>query len=148
MPLIIKDGAVVEDSWSGELLGLDAYNEAVAAGSAPSPQLAVQLEPDQPPSEISGDIEKIPLVAINFPVFTDGRGFSYARELRERGYTGEIRAVGQFIRDQLGYLARCGFNAFEFSADIDLEAALASLSSFSEHYQADILQPAPLFRRR
>lgn len=148
MPKLIKDGAVVEDSWAGELLDLASYNEHVTAGSAPDGKLAVQLEPGESPADISGDLTKLPMVAINFPVFTDGRGFSYARELRQSGYQGEIRAVGHFMRDQLGYLARCGVNAFAFAEETDLSAALASLSDFSDHYQADTLQPEPLFRRR
>lgn len=148
MPKIIKDGAVVEDGWRGQLLDLESYNEALAGGSAPAPDVGVVLEPDQPPSELGGDLNAIPLIAINFPVFTDGRGFSYARELRQRGYRGEIRAVGYFIRDQLEYLSRCGFNAFDFAENTNLDAAVSSLSAFSEHYQADVLQPEPLFRRR
>jgi uncharacterized protein (DUF934 family) len=148
MRKIIKDGVVAEDSWRGRLLDLESFNEAAASGDAPAPDLGVQLEPDQPPSELSGDLNAIPLIAINFPVFTDGRGFSYARELRERGYEGEIRAVGHFIRDQLGYLARCGFNAFDFAENTNLESALAGLGEFHDQYQADVLQPEPLFRRR
>ncbi len=148
MPRIIKDGAVVEDSWEGRVLDLESYNAAVAAGDAPAADLAVQLEPGEEPSAIEGELAAIPMVAIHFPVFTDGRGFSYARELRQHGYTGEIRAVGSFIRDQLAYLARCGVNAYAFDGDIDLDAALASLHGFSDHYQADVLQREPLFRRR
>lgn len=148
MPKIIRDGVVVEDDWRGQLLDLESYNELLAQGSAPAADIGVVLEPDQPPSELGGDLNTIPLIAINFPVFTDGRGFSYARELRQRGYRGEIRAVGHFIRDQLEYLARCGFNAFDFAENTNLEAAVSSLSAFSEHYQADVIQPEPLFRRR
>ncbi|MEE4191555.1 MAG: DUF934 domain-containing protein [Halieaceae bacterium] len=148
MPKIIKDGAVVDDGWSGQLLDLESYNTAVGAGTAPAEDIGVLLEPGEEPAGIAGDISAIPLIAINFPVFTDGRGFSYARELRQRGYSGEIRAVGSFIRDQLAYLKRCGVNAFAFDADIDLEAALASLQGFSDHYQADVVQNEPLFRRR
>ncbi len=148
MPRIIKDGAVVEDGWNGRLLDLESYNAAVSAGEAPAADIAVQLEPGEEPAGIEGDLDALPLVAINFPLFTDGRGFSYARELRQRGYRGEIRAVGNFIRDQLAYLQRCGVNAFDFDEEVDLEAALASLAGFSDHYQADILQSEPLFRRR
>ncbi len=148
MPRIIKDGAVVEDSWDGRLLDLESYNAAVEGGEAPSAEIAVQLEPGEEPAAIAGDLHRIPMVAIHFPVFTDGRGFSYARELRQRGYEGEIRAVGSFIRDQLAYLARCGVNAYAFDGDIDLEAAVGSLQGFSDHYQADVLQSEPLFRRR
>ena len=147
MPKIIKDGAVVEDPWRGAILDLEAFNARIESGAARD-DVGVLLEPDQPPSELSGDLNDIPLIAINFPVFTDGRGFSYARELRERGYRGEIRAVGAFIRDQLSYLHRCGFNAFDFEENVNLEAALASLEDFSERYQADMRETHPLFRRR
>ena len=87
-------------------------------------------------------------VAVDFPKFMDGRGFSYARELREqRRYQGEIRAVGDFIRDQLFYMKRCGFSSYALPSD-ELEAALASLNDFSESYQSSVDQPLPLFRRR
>jgi len=106
------------------------------------------LEPGQAPAPLFEHLRAIPLVAINFPVFTDGRGFSYGRELRERGFTGELRASGHFIRDQMTYLARCGFDAFQLADESVLDEALASLQDFSEHYQAAIDQPLPLFRRR
>ena len=108
----------------------------------------MQLEPGQAPAPLFDALDDIPLILINFPAFMDGRGFSYARELRERGYTGELRAVGHFIRDQLTYLARCGFNAFQMADDSQLEDALHSLDDLSEYYQAATDQPLPLFRRR
>jgi uncharacterized protein (DUF934 family) len=108
----------------------------------------VQLEADQPPTPLLEEIEDLALVAINFPALGDGRGFSYARELRERGYKGELRAVGNFMRDQLYYLKRCGFDAFQMADDTQLEAALSSLDEFTEHYQAASDEPRPLFRRR
>ena len=98
MPRIIKDGAVVEDSWNGRLLDLESYNAIVSWGEAPAADVGVQLEPGEEPAGIEGNLDTIPLVAINFPLFTDGRGFSYARELRQRGYQGEIRAVGSFMK--------------------------------------------------
>jgi uncharacterized protein (DUF934 family) len=109
---------------------------------------AVQLEPGQEPAPLLDYLEQIQLVVIRFAVFTDGRGFSYARELREHGYQRELRAAGHFIRDQLTYLRRCGFDAFQLSDESGLEEALASLKDFSEYYQASIDQPLPLFRRR
>ena len=143
MPKIIRDGAVVDDDWQGALLNPEDFNLADDEGP-----LAVVLEPDQPPSLIEGDLSRVALVAIHFPVFTDGRCFSYARELRDSGFTGEIRATGAFIRDQLHYLQRCGFNAFQFDEDINLVEALSSLSDFSDAYQAAADQPQPLFQRR
>lgn len=142
MPRLIKDGQVAEDQWQGEILLPEAVPEAPAA------PVAVKLEPGQPPATIPCALTDLALVEIYFPVFTDGRCFSYARELRERGYQGEIRATGHFIRDQLFYLQRCGFNAFQFADDVDLEACLASFTDFSESYQAAVDQPQPLFARR
>ena len=146
MPDLIKDGRVVADDWQGVMLTPEELNESGALTR--SEPVAVMLEPDQPPSMIEGDLTRLALVAIHFPVFTDGRCFSYARELRELGYQGEIRATGNFIRDQLHYMHRCGFTAFQFEDDSGLQDSLASLSDFSESYQASVDQPEPLFRRR
>jgi uncharacterized protein (DUF934 family) len=86
---------------------------------------------------------------VSFPKFTDGRGFSTARLLRERyRYRGELRAVGDVLRDQLLFLARCGFDAFALRADQDPDAALAAFEDFTEAYQGGTDQPLPLFRRR
>lgn len=154
MPRLIKQDRIVEDDWQ------PAVPEGPASGERQILTLdqwlalpdkrghAVQLEPGQAPAPLFEYLEQIPLVAINFPVFTDGRGFSYARELRQRGFSGELRACGHFIRDQLTYLRRCGFDAFALENDHDLEAALKSLADFDEFYQGSIDQPLPLFRRR
>lgn len=154
MQKLIINGSIVEDEWlpadpdspapgEGRILTLDQWLALEDKSGS-----AVQLEPGQAPAPLLPFLEAIELVAINFPVFTDGRGFSYARELRERGYRGELRATGHFLRDQLTYLRRCGFDAFQMADEPDLEAALQRLEDFSEHYQASIDQPLPLFRRR
>jgi uncharacterized protein (DUF934 family) len=145
MPRLIRDGQIINDDWQGTLLSLDELNTLADPGDAP---LGLQLEADQPPSAIEMELSLLGLIAINFPVFMDGRGFSSARELRELGYQGEIRANGNFIRDQLHYLMRCGFNSFEFDDEQELESCLPSLADFSEAYQADVHQREPLFRRR
>jgi uncharacterized protein (DUF934 family) len=87
-------------------------------------------------------------IVVEFPVFTDGRGFSTARELRERGYSGTLVAAGNFIVDQIDYLARCGFDTFEFNSETLAEIARGKLNATQEVYQGDALQPLPLFRRR
>lgn len=155
MPRLIRDGAVVsDDRWQAPDADAEHAVDGVIATLAQWQALddkrdsAVQLEPGDGVDPLLPHLDEIELVAVNFPVFTDGRGFSYARELRERGYRGELRAVGAFIRDQLHYLARCGFNAFQMEDEHALQDALASLDDFSEHYQAAIDQPLPLFRRR
>jgi len=145
MRKLIRDGEICDASWNGQMLNLDELNQGMAKPGVP---VAVMLEPDQPPSAIEVELDSLAMIAINFPIFTDGRGFSYGRELRDRGFTGEIRASGHFIRDQLQFLRRCGFNSYEFEADIDLKQAVSSLNDISETYQADSLQKEPLFRRR
>jgi uncharacterized protein (DUF934 family) len=112
------------------------------------PRLGVWLDCDQSPQLIAEDLSHFEVIAIQFTNFADGRGFSYGRELRDtHGYQGEVRAIGSFIRDQLFFLQRCGFNAFALET-ADLQASLASLSDFSESYQAAMDQPAPLYNRR
>lgn len=166
MPKLIKDGAIIENTWT--LLAKpegDASAVEVPAGQVIVPlavwqaqktrlqsrnDVGVWLDSDETAHQLGGDALALPLVALNFPLFMDGRAFSSARLLRERyGFTGELRAVGNFIRDQLCYLRRCGVNAFAFAReDINLEEALTSLNDFNEYYQAAVDQPLPLFRRR
>ncbi len=142
MPKLIKNGAIVEET-GPESLDLEQW--LAHDGRA---ERAVVLEPGECLEPLYAHIDEIPLVLVNFPTFMDGRGFSYARELRERGYRGEIRAVGNFMRDQLTYLSRCGFDAFQPEDESEIEDALHSLKDFSEYYQSSIDQPQPLFRRR
>lgn len=142
MPTLIKDGVLVEES-GPEVLDLEQWLEMEDRATR-----AVMLEPGETLAPLLEHLDEIPLVLVNFPTFMDGRGFSYGRELREHGYRGELRAVGHFMRDQLTYLARCGFNAFQMEDESELEDALASLADFSEYYQASVDQPLPLFRRR
>ncbi len=154
MSRLIKQGRIIEDNWqapdadasvtgSHQILDLEQWLALEDKAGR-----AVMLEPGQAPAPLFDHLGDIPLVAVNFPVFTDGRGFSYGRELRERGFSGELRACGHFIRDQMTYLHRCGFDAFQMAEESGLEEAVASLADFSEHYQAAIDQPLPLFRRR
>ena len=101
------------------------------------------------PDAIAADLEKLSTVVIEFPQFTDGRGYSTARLLRERyGFKGEIRAAGEVLRDNLFYLSRCGFDSFVLSDQTKIEEALTALSDFSDGYQASVDRPQPLFRRR
>ena len=161
MPQVLKDNRPIDDSWT--LLNEDS--ESLPSGDILLSYSQWQTFSDQLDShdgsvgviiEGNADIEdiiepllKLPLIAINFPKFVDGRAFSSARLIRERyEYTGEIRAVGGFIRDQLYYLSRCGFNAFKFDDFVDLTESAKSLQDFSEAYQVSVDQESPLFRRR
>lgn len=119
--------------------------EQLLARSLP---VGVYLLADQDPAKLLRDIHSIPVIGVMFEPFTDGRGFSIGRLLRERyGFQGQLRAIGAPIRDQLAYLAHCGFNAFEIAEHYDLKQALDSLQPFSERYQATATEPKPLFRR-
>ncbi len=98
--------------------------------------LGIRITTDQPVALIADDLKHFALVELDFPAFTDGRGFSQAWLLRNRyHYTGEIRAVGNFMRDQLFYLHRVGINSFKLENTTDLESAAALLDDFSVRYQ-------------
>lgn len=162
MRQLLKDGHVVDDNW---ILAEDNLESLPSSGNvllstSQWQQFASELDQQQAPvgvwlegnEEIPDFIEsllQLPIIAIKFAKFVDGRGYSLARLLRERyHYSGELRAIGDIIRDQLYLLKHCGFNAFQPSQDIDLEQAAASLTDFSENYQSTNAQPIPLFRRR
>jgi uncharacterized protein (DUF934 family) len=162
---IIKDKAIVADDW--HLLKLDASDTPetvrVAAGKQIVPlkvwlaqkstlqtrtYIGVWIASDERPEELKDDVASLPLIAVDFPVFSDGRGYSIAYNLRARlKFTGELRAVGDVLRDQLFYLQRVGFNAFATRADRSMEEALKGLSDFSDVYQTSWDQKSPLFRR-
>jgi uncharacterized protein (DUF934 family) len=85
---------------------------------------------------ILGDLNRFQLIAVHFPEFKDGRGYTHARLLRERyGFRGELRAIGNVLRDQIFYLHRCGFDAFELEEGRDLQAALTAFTDFRVSYQ-------------
>ena len=109
----------------------------------------VLLEPQDDPAAIAEFLHQLSLVAVRFPKFGDGRGYSTARLLRERyGYEGELRAVGDVLRDQLLFMKRSGFDSFSLRDDQDPDEAIAAFRELSEEYQASSTQPQPLFRRR
>lgn len=159
MQKIIKEGAIVESPvvWLNDAeLTSDAFGEHTLVPveswltNPVSGVTGVWLDSHQSPECLAEvDLSQFAVIGIHFPAFADGRGFSYARLLRERyGYQGEIRALGQFIPDQLGYLLRVGFNAFQFADEVDLEKALKLHAPFSVAYQGDVQDPRPIFLRR
>ena len=96
-----------------------------------------------------GAVNSLPLIAVEFAQFVDGRGYSIGRLLRERhGFTGELRAIGDVLRDQLLALTRCGFNSFVLKEGKSLVDALQAFDEFSGAYQNTVDHPAPYYRRR
>jgi uncharacterized protein (DUF934 family) len=97
---------------------------------------AVRIEPGDDARELLPYLDRLKLVEVNFPAFTDGRGYSAARILREAGYQGELRAVGDVLVDQLFAMRRCGFDSFAPQAPLDPADAEAALSRWADVYQA------------
>lgn len=145
---IIKDRSVVEDHWqrladqaalpaAGDIIvSYKRWQQERAALLARNGGLGIVIGNGVTVEEIKNDLAHFKLIVIEFPQFKDGRGYSYARLLRERyNYPHEIRAIGNVLRDQLLPMARCGINAFELEAGRNLEDALKSFNDFSVRYQ-------------
>ena len=159
MPSVIKNRAISEDRWqhldddaelpSGPVIvSLARWQRELATLRDRGEPVGVRLPNTVNVADLADDLPALALVALEFPKFTDGRAYSQARLLRERyGYRGEIRAVGDVLRDQLRFMARSGFDAFELRADRNLEDALEAFDEFSDSYQPAADQPLPLYRR-
>jgi len=109
---------------------------------------AVRVEPGDDARELLPFLDRLKLVEVNFPAFTDGRGYSAARILREAGYAGELRAVGAVFVDQLGHLRRCGFDSFAPNAAIDPADAEAAFNRWPDVYQATGDGRRPIWAKR
>ena len=168
MPKLIRNGRVEDDARIVVTLTEDDTPDTVAQpdGALLVPLAVWQtrrselagrdvgdwLAGDEDPAALADDLAALPVVGVHFPAFTDGRGSSLAVLLRSRlGYTGEVRAIGDVLRDQFNYYTRCGINALQPSegryTDEQLAAATASIGDFSEPYQASVTPTSPLFRR-
>ena len=166
MATLIKQRQIASDSWqllrngaegvrpnvpaTGDVIvPVRRWREERHALTARAGRVGVLLDGSDDPADIAEDLRLFGVVAVDFPRFTDGRGYSTGRLLRERyGWRGEMRAVGDVQRDQLFYLSRCGFDAFLLRDGENPVVALGAFDDFSERYQAAVDQPVPLFRRR
>lgn len=161
MPLI-KNGGLVADDWLSvaddalvpadrpTIIPLARWQADAATFAGRNAALGVRLESRHQAADIAGDLDRFALVAIDFPIYRDGRGFSTARLLRERhGFTGELRAVGHVLRDQFAFMHRCGFDAYEVADAGEAEAWAAELARFSVSYQraADGRLPVAVLRQ-
>lgn len=154
---VIKDKQISEDDWqvlpvgaelppSGDfLVGLDVWNSANVAPR--SGKLGLVLRSGDDVAKVER-IASAALVAVEFPKFTDGRGYSMARLIRGRlDYKGELRAIGNVLRDNLLFMQRCGFDAFVLQPGKNVEGSLSAFEELPERYQADANDSRPLFRR-
>lgn len=152
-PRIVEDRwHLVQDAsaWQGEpyaLIPLRAALEQPQRVAAARPA-GVWLAPEDEPARVAPFLESIDLIAVQFPQFTDGRGYSTAALLRRRhGWRGGLRAVGDVLRDQLHAMRRVGFDSFAVRADRSLEDALLAFADFSDAYQGAVEPELPAFRR-
>ncbi len=160
---IILDRRVVADSWlhiaEGEplpatgnlIVPLSFWLQERNALAARVGRSGVWLTGADDPSRLDAvrDLARMPLIAVEFTQFVDGRGYSIGRLLRERyAFSGQLRAFGDVLRDQIPYLVRCGFNAFVLKEGKSLEDALGAFDDFSDVYQNAVDQAAPYYRRR
>jgi len=162
MSNVIKNNAVIEDTWllireqvslselpQGYIIVSLAVWQANKTALLARGNTGVWLDSTDDPNALRDDLAALPIIAINFPTFMDGRGYSSARILRDHfKYEGEIRAFGDVLRDQLFYMKRCGFDAFVLRDNDRSAEALASLNDFANTYQAAADDADPLFKRR
>lgn len=163
--MIIKDKTVMEDDRlvlrlvegeTAETVHVPAGNiivplkvwQAQRATLQTRAELGVWLASDERAEALQADLDKFAVIAVDFPKFADGRGYSIAYHLRARlGYQGELRAIGDVLRDQIFYMQRVGFDSFSPRADKDIYEVLKGLNDFTQTYQAAADEAQPLFRR-
>ena len=155
-PVLTHDGAWIADDWSVVRNPAIVASEDTAAlvplaTYLQQPSLAARgvcLLPTDDPVALVPYLEAVALIAIDFPVFNDGRGYSTAAVLRSRyKYRGDLRAIGDVLIDQLFFMRRVGFTSFLLRADQDHVKAAARIRTFSDAYQGAADNPLPAFRR-
>lgn len=109
---------------------------------------AVRLESDEDARLLIPHLERLTLVEVAFPKFRDGRGYSAGRILREAGYTGELRAQGDVLADQIPLMRRCGFDSFAPESPVNEEVVAASLARYEHVYQAAADGAVPVWKLR
>ena len=135
--LRFRDDEPVEDA----AVTVDVFGDQTNAS-------AVIIEAGDDARELLPHLDRIRLIAVDFPVFGDGRGYSAARILREAGYRGELRAVGDVLVDQLAAMRRCGFDSFAPDVALDPADADAALSRWADVYQATADGRQPIWAKR
>ncbi len=159
MQNLINQNTVLENNWK---LIEDAEQASPAANSivpayywlknkasfSALEQTAIWLDSDAELEDFKDQLGEVDLIAVNFPAFANGRGYSLARLIKERtNFKGELRAIGDVLLDQLFFMKRCGFDTYLLKEGLSAEKALAHFSTFAAPYQLAYDEPAPLFRR-
>ena len=160
---VIKDGQVLEDNWqrldvepgqdipeTGDIIvSLPLWKECRNALRNRTGKVGVCLLGEEDPAELQDDLNDLEMIALDFPVFKDGRSYSNARLLRERyGYKGELRALGDVLRDQIFFMHRCGIDSFQIRVDKNIADAVSGLADFSVTYQTAADGALPVYKRR
>ena len=167
MAQLIKHGVATTDSWQildlaagespetvalpdGDIIFPLAVWQARKDEIVSRPTIGLLLQPADRVEDVAGELASFNLIAVNFPKFVDGRGYSTAALLRQRyGYTGELRAVGDVLHDQLFFMRRVGFDSYALKDGKSLDYAIAAgFKPFTEAYQGATDQAQPHFRRR
>lgn len=166
MPKLIKDGELIDNSWQliDKEAGLEEINSdddnkylvplTIWLGnkeflSQQKGNIGIWFDSDESPLLLKEDANTFPVIALNFPVFRDGRSYSNAAILRQQlNFTGDLRAIGDVQRDQLSYMLSCGFSSFLVPEGADEALLLTGFHDFSENYQSTVAKPTPLFRKR
>jgi len=163
---LLDNGAIVYDNWTvlGDDIELASYHDIPPGrvlislkhwgefrqqlSTRPTDKLGLIINSDESPRLVANELDIFSVIAINFPVFTDGRGYSHARELREHfNFQGEIRAIGDVLVDQLYAMRRVGINSYVLRKQEESEVAQRYLSTFSHPYQGAQDDPRPLIHR-
>ena len=153
MGVLISLSRVIEDDWqrlevdtpiragTRVLVGPQRLRDDWVALKDADIELGVELEATDSIEDFVEYLDRLSLVVLTFEVFADGRAFSQARLLRERlGFTGGIRARGDVLRDQLGFMRRCGFDQFDLADSEEVELALNAFADISRAYQPELKQ--------
>ena len=147
-PWILVDDGDHVPSTGDVIVGLHRFLADESELRARAGRFGVRIDPTDELDELATRLDGVALVAIHFPKFADGRGYTKARLLRERyGFEGEMRAVGDVLADQLYYMQRCGIDTFDLKQGKNPELAIACLSDLSVRYQGAVDEREPLYRR-
>lgn len=160
---VIKDNQITEDSWTrveaiepghpvpeGDIIiPFTWWKQNRESLNGHTGRVAVCLNGADRVEELVPHLAEFDLIALDFPAFRDGRCYSHARLLRDRyKYTGDLRAVGDVLRDQLFYMKRCGFSSFFVRKDKDIADALKAFNDFTVKYQTAADGAQPVYRLR